>query len=363
MPFNSRGQRNVARKEAARQKKLTRRLLPQKKLSGNKYAYYVSKRNRARREARSTRKASKKQVNIKKIIGRLIVLLFQLKIDPASLAKRNGMFSDVDYNVSRFGAKTPYKFPFPPPSKNMPTTFCKTESTPTIAKSAPLLLGAPPCPGTKETKVNEGSLVTAAAAIALKFCPATQYDVELFRPVCLDPKIQNYAREWAEKAGVGVVRLKNKDPEDDFCRLNEKGQDKCDAGLGVPRILMPSLDDPSSFLNRIHRQFHINYTEETAKMSNLIPAQGEIRQSRAEGAAKGMDPETGLVEVGKNKNGSPIYASPIIISQDNYIIDGHHRWAAAYKLGLEDRSIPVIRIHAPITSILMAGALEPTNPF
>ena len=212
-------------------------------------------------------------------------------------------------------------------------------------------------------KVNEKSLVNAAAAVALKFCPATQYDVELFHPVCLDPKIQKYAKEWAEKAGVGVARLKNKDPEDDFCRLNEKGQDKCEAGLGVPRILMPSLDDPSSFLNRIHRQFHINYTEETAKMSSLIPAQGEIRQSRAEGAAKGMDPETGLVEVGKNKNGSPIYASPIIISQDNYIIDGHHRWAAAYKLGLEDRSIPVIRIHAPITSILMAGALEPTNPF
>lgn len=375
MPANTRGQRNIARKEAARQKKLTRRNAPQKKSSANKNTYYVSKKNRSVRRppttsTRSTRKSSKKEVNIKKIIGRLIVLLFQLKIDPVSLVKKDPelkqYFSGINLNVSRFGAKTPYSFPFPTSSttpkssKSGPVHCPEVKKSSAIISSAPKLIGAP-CSTVKTNIQKPNALVKSAAAVVMSFCPAIKYNVELFHPVCIDPEIQQYARDWAKKAGVGVAKLKNKNSEDDFCRADHK--DICEAGLGVPRILMPSLDKPKSFLNRIDNQFHINYVNETAKMSNLIPAQGEIRQSRAEGAAKGMDRETGLVEVGKNSDGSPMYASPIIISQDNFIIDGHHRWAAAYMLGIQDRSIPVIRIQAPITSILMIGALEPANPF
>lgn len=368
MPANTRGQRNVLRKEAARLKRKTYRNAPKKKSSANKNTYYVSKKNRSTQRRttskRSTRKSSKKEVNIKKIIGRLIVLLFQLKIDPVSLVKRDPelkqYFSGINLNVSRFGAKTPYSFPFPTSSKSGPVHCPGVRKSSPIISSAPKLIGAP-CSTVKTNTQKPNALVKSAAAVVMSFCPAIKYNVELFHPVCIDPKIQQYAREWAEKAGVGVAKLKNKNPEDDFCRADHK--EICEAGLGVPRILMPSLDNPKSFLNRIDNQFHINYTDDTAKMSSLIPAQGEIRQSRAEGAAKGMDRETGLVEVGKNKNGTPMYASPIIISQDNFIIDGHHRWAAAYMLGIEDKSIPVIRIDAPITSILMIGALEPANPF
>jgi hypothetical protein len=377
MPANTRGQRNIARKEAARQKKLTRRNAPQKKSSANKNTYYISKKNRSIRHKttsmRSTRKSSKKEVNIKKIIGRLIVLLFQLKIDPVSLVKKDPelkqYFSGINLNVSRFGAKTPYSFPFPTSStssttpkssKSGPVHCPEVKKSSAIISSAPKLIGAP-CSTVKTNIQKPNALVKSAAAVVMSFCPAIKYNVELFHPVCIDPEIQQYARDWAKKAGVGVAKLKNKNSEDDFCRADHK--DICEAGLGVPRILMPSLDKPKSFLNRIDNQFHINYVNETTKMSNLIPAQGEIRQSRAEGAAKGMDRETGLVEVGKNPDGSPMYASPIIISQDNFIIDGHHRWAAAYMLGIQDRSIPVIRIQAPITSILMIGALEPANPF
>lgn len=388
MPANTRGQRNVARREAARQKRQTRQNAARREAeqlrrqatneTGRRtlvksYSNYASKSTRStarhsssRMQSRwSTRKSSSKlrPYNVKKLIARLVVLLFHLKIDPASIARRDKMFSGINYDASRFGSKRPYKFP---PPESAPKSFCGTgmrDVKPEVIKSAPLLLGAPPCPGTKETKPSWESLKAAAAGIVMRFCPATKYGVELFRPVCIDPKIQKYALEWAAKAQLGVARLKNKAPDDDFCRVDPIGQQKCAAGLGVPRILMPSLDNPDDFLNRVHRQFHIGFTSQKEKMSNLIPAQGEIRDSRANGAAKGMDRESGLVEVGKNKNGSPIYASPIIISKDNYIIDGHHRWAAAYKLGLQDKSIPVIRIDAPIQYLLMVGALEPTNKF
>ena len=45
------------------------------------------------------------------------------------------------------------------------------------------------------------------------------------------------------------------------------------------------------------------------------------------------------------KYSKPTDMKPLIISKDNYIIDGHHRWAAAiYKFG-KDVQIPIHRIH------------------
>ena len=45
------------------------------------------------------------------------------------------------------------------------------------------------------------------------------------------------------------------------------------------------------------------------------------------------------------KYSKPTDMKPLIISKDNYIIDGHHRWAAAiYKFG-NDVKIPIHRIH------------------
>jgi len=45
------------------------------------------------------------------------------------------------------------------------------------------------------------------------------------------------------------------------------------------------------------------------------------------------------------KYSKPTDMKPLIISKDNYIIDGHHRWAAAiYKFG-KDVKIPIHRIH------------------
>jgi len=45
---------------------------------------------------------------------------------------------------------------------------------------------------------------------------------------------------------------------------------------------------------------------------------------------------------------SPTKLKPLIISKDNHIVDGHHRWAAAiFKWG-NDVKIPIIRINLPI---------------
>ena len=356
MPLNTRGQRNVAREEAARTKQQTRHIFSRKPRSNHVSTKFIQTRSR---KTKGRSKTIKRRINWKKVIGRLIVLLFQLKIDPASLAKRDPelrkQFSGVNFNAPRFGFKTPYSFPF---SNNKGSVICPEPGTKSshIESSGPKLIGAP-CAETKGPEFKPGSLVNAVAAMAEKMCPATQYDGTILHPKCIDPKVQSYATEWANKADVGVTRLRNKDPADDVCREGNL----CKGTLGIPRILMPSLDDPNDFLTRIHRQFSITHERETCKMSDLLPAQGEIRRNRVNGAAAGMN-DTGKVRV-KNPNGSTGFAAPIIISQDNYIVDGHHRWAAAHEKGLQENRIPVIRIMAPIQDILMASALEPTNPF
>ena len=65
--------------------------------------------------------------------------------------------------------------------------------------------------------------------------------------------------------------------------------------------------------------------------AELKPSQKELIPSKVKGVAKKYDKPTDM--------------KPLIISKDNYIIDGHHRWAAAiYKFG-NDVQIPTFTLH------------------
>jgi hypothetical protein len=45
---------------------------------------------------------------------------------------------------------------------------------------------------------------------------------------------------------------------------------------------------------------------------------------------------------------------PLLVSEEGYILDGNHRWVAAYALNPEG-NIPCIRFKCPITELLRAG--------
>ena len=75
-------------------------------------------------------------------------------------------------------------------------------------------------------------------------------------------------------------------------------------------------------------------TKGTISAGKLKKSQKELHQDKVEGIAK--------------KFTSPDKFKPLVISKDNHIVDGHHRWGAAiYKWG-EDVKIPIIRINLPI---------------
>jgi hypothetical protein len=78
----------------------------------------------------------------------------------------------------------------------------------------------------------------------------------------------------------------------------------------------------------------VKVTKGKIEAGKLKKSQKELHQDKIEGIAKRFT--------------SPDKFKPLIISQDNHIVDGHHRWGAAiYKWG-EDVKIPIFRIHLPI---------------
>src|SRR6056300_1049696 len=82
----------------------------------------------------------------------------------------------------------------------------------------------------------------------------------------------------------------------------------------------------------------VRVTKETIPASKLKKSQKELYKDKVKGIA--------------NRFNSPKDMKPLIISKDNHIIDGHHRWGAAiYKWG-EDVKIPVHRINLKVDNAI-----------
>ena len=107
-----------------------------------------------------------------------------------------------------------------------------------------------------------------------------------------------------------------------------------DEDLNFSRSKMPQVDTQnlSKAMDMVSDKAKI--TKGTISAGKLKKSQKELHQDKVEGIAK--------------KFTSPDKFKPLVISKDNHIVDGHHRWGAAiYKWG-EDVKIPIIRINLPI---------------
>ena len=114
----------------------------------------------------------------------------------------------------------------------------------------------------------------------------------------------------------------------------------CKNDLGIPRKYMPQFEtaaDIKSFTRFVKKVYKIKSHRTTRKAKELRPSQDEISRKRINGLIKD--------NILKKVN------NPIIISGDNYIVDGHHRWAA-FRLKKPEKPIPAIQIEAPVKDIL-----------
>lgn len=174
-------------------------------------------------------------------------------------------------------------------------------------------------------------------------------------------EIANEAKAKGEKA-----------PTYNLCNVSVAGSNLfCADTKGVPRIKMPQLAAkplPGSKADRLlqkdskgevnlgeHFRAHlaakgirIDDTQERADY--LRASQNELHGGKVGGMMK-------AIEAGKLK------PAPIFVSRDNYVIDGHHRWAANVGVDMRDSEpgdilMPVARIDMPILE-----ALDEANKF
>jgi hypothetical protein len=145
-------------------------------------------------------------------------------------------------------------------------------------------------------------------------------------------KYQKWVRKLTRKA-KGPRRTKAED-------LCVGKRSICAGDLGIPRRYMPQFNDQNeirSFTRFVKKAYHIKSLRTTRKASQLRPSQKEINRKRIDGLIK--DGILDKVNV------------PIIVSKDNYVVDGHHRWAA-YRLKKPKKPLPAIVIGAPIKDVL-----------
>lgn len=157
-------------------------------------------------------------------------------------------------------------------------------------------------------------------------------------------QVDNPNKKWtkSDKYEKWINKLTRKKPkhtrDEDLCvGVNNM----CKGDLGIRRKYMPQFNDATEiarFKKFVRKAYGIKSCKSTRKARQLRPSQGEISRKRVEG----------LVEDGGDFQEVNV---PLIVSGDNFVIDGHHRWAA-FRLEKPERSLPVVVIDAPAKDVL-----------
>ena len=160
----------------------------------------------------------------------------------------------------------------------------------------------------------------------------------------------------------------DKAPNYDLCKVTIKGQSLfCVESMGIQRIHMPQLkavpepgtpaakrkaddkgevDLTNDFVKMLESR---GYKSEDAEehVAYLRPTQNELNGKKVAGMVKWM---RGGGNPNPQRKGGPAREIGLIVSRDNYILDGHHRWAATVGIDSEDnilgndKKIPITRI-------------------
>ena len=155
--------------------------------------------------------------------------------------------------------------------------------------------------------------------------------------------VENPRKKWTGtkkyKKWIGKLTRKQKPnkKEEDLCV--GKGS-ICRGDLGIPRKLMPQFNSPAeikAFSKFVKKAYRIRSFKAKRKASDLKPSQGEINRKRI----KGLIDDGVLDKVN----------IPLVVSGDDFVVDGHHRWAA-YRLKKPEAKLPVVVIDAPVKDIL-----------
>ena len=104
--------------------------------------------------------------------------------------------------------------------------------------------------------------------------------------------------------------------------------------LNIPRHELPQIRsfNVPDYLNWLHSEHHVISHKETVEASHLKPLQAAIETDRVHAMNPGQSAE-----------------KPMVVSKDNYILDGHHRW---YQAQLTGEKLNVIRVNVGMKDLL-----------
>jgi hypothetical protein len=154
-------------------------------------------------------------------------------------------------------------------------------------------------------------------------------------------------KPWTEKKKyknwVNKLKKKRQSRRTKYEDLCVGSNSICKGDLGIPRKYMPQFttkDDVKQFQKFVSKVYHIHTFNSTRKASQLRPSQSEISRKRVNQLIR--DPNNSIFKK---------LTVPLVISKDNYVVDGHHRWAA-YRMEKPNKPLPVTVINTPIKDVL-----------
>lgn len=112
-------------------------------------------------------------------------------------------------------------------------------------------------------------------------------------------------------------------------------------GLTFSRSDMPQLGARDDFLGQLQKH-KIKFHNDIVDSNSLRSSQGEFNKDAIHSL---------INEPIKTK-------SNIVISKDNYVIDGHHRWAANYNMGKKTKAV---RVDLPVLELIRLSKTFPTT--
>lgn len=118
-------------------------------------------------------------------------------------------------------------------------------------------------------------------------------------------------------------------------------QPHCKGNLGIPRSNMPQIkgDKVDEFRDWIKAEYGARSQSGSSPVGALAATQREINSEKVER----------LRQAPKS-----VLSKPVMVSKDNYILDGHHRWASLLS---QDHRLPIktVKIDLPIRKLLKAA--------
>jgi len=149
------------------------------------------------------------------------------------------------------------------------------------------------------------------------------------------------ANRVASALQKGILGREGRVATADFCLL---GKGVCKGNLGIPRSKMPQIAENhvKDFIKYL-KGLGFDSKKSKVPVDKMKATQKEIKAEKAEGISQ-------AILDGKFKGGPAI-----LMSSDNHILDGHHRWAggllAKVRKGI-DVVMNVIKVNLPIKKLL-----------